>query len=180
MAEKGFSPFRNLVQSLPKRETQKAEIDVSYLFPAQEEATIFVYADLETKRVFDIPPLVEMIKRQRPTWSDELSQQVAVLSACHIAPEAEPAEIFILYTELAERLSAQEFAGLLMQFYESFPHLKNFEAATNEAKKKSNGAGGESSRPLPKLPASVARRGSGRAGNFGKNSGIRQTSQGSE
>jgi hypothetical protein len=134
--------FNALVASIPPIERKTAEIDVSCLFPqtAEGEPVIFKYRDLQTKEIFSMPGLMEQVNFQRQDYPAELSGMIAILTACHISPTIEAPEMqgatFLLYCEMADRLPHEKWEWLVAAFLEAFPHLKNFDNAVEERKKK--------------------------------------------
>ena len=132
--------FLQLVQSVKPVERKTAEVDVSRLFPGVEGGVTFVYQDLQTKELFSLPSVMEAIKFQRDDYPQELAGTIALLATCHTAPLSETqgmqGQAFLLYCELADRLSTEDWVWLVTEFTNAFPHLSGFDNAVEERKKK--------------------------------------------
>ena len=133
--------FSALVKSKARKSLHTETVDVSRFFPEFLEARgveniCFTYKELSAPDLVGLRQLTQVIKVQRPTWSDEMLGSVALLTAAHVSPVSSREQVYILYSELAERLETTQFFELLNEFTEKFPHLADY-AAVLAGKKKS-------------------------------------------
>jgi hypothetical protein len=128
--------FSALVTALPTLEKKTVSIEMTEIFPGET----FVYRDMQTREIFSLPGLMEAIKYQHEDYPPELIGIIAILAACHVEPTSEEnglqSEPWLLYAEMADRLPHEKWEWLVSEFMARFPHLKNFEEAVEERKKK--------------------------------------------
>jgi hypothetical protein len=128
--------FSHLVTALPPIERKTVCIEMTEIFPG----VTFTYRDMQTREIFSLPGLMEAIAYQHEDYPPELTGIIAILAACHVAPVSEEkglqTEPWLLYCEMAERLPHEKWEWLVQQFMAQFPHLKDFDEAVEERKKK--------------------------------------------
>lgn len=109
------------------------EVDVSQFLDEPAGTTLFTFQEPSTEQIFRAQEDAKKIKRRGYTdFTEGLGATVALIAMGHIAPAMEtPKGVF--YSELAVK-QRRMFMYLVSKFMEAFPHLKDFEEATNDQK----------------------------------------------
>ena len=91
----------------PPKPQATFEIDMSAFFPRTVESegspVLFTYRRFRVNDIFGVQERAEIVKRQRPEWTERMCAEVASLMVCHLEPAAadkNPLTVTMFYCDL--------------------------------------------------------------------------------